>query len=96
MTSRSATRVHLMDRGLLKPGHFADIVVFDPEKIADLATFEDSNRLSAGMHYVLVNGQLVIDAGKQTVARPGRGLRGPGYRRVPGSAGTTSTNGTSP
>jgi dihydroorotase/N-acyl-D-amino-acid deacylase len=80
MSSRSAARVHLVDRGQLQPGRFADIVVFDPEAIQDVATFEDPNRLSVGMRYVLVNGQLVIDAGKQTNARPGRGLRGPGYR----------------
>src|SRR5262249_34533760 len=80
MTSRSANRVGLVDRGLIKPGFFADLVVFDPEKIQDVATFEDPNRLSVGMQYVVVNGQLVIDGGKQTDARPGRGLRGPGYR----------------
>jgi N-acyl-D-aspartate/D-glutamate deacylase len=81
MTSRSANRVHLVDRGLLKPGYFADIVVFDPDKIADLATFEEPNRRSVGMQFVLVNGQLVIDKGEQSAARPGRGLQGPGYTR---------------
>jgi dihydroorotase/N-acyl-D-amino-acid deacylase len=81
MTSRSATRVHLVERGLLSPGYFADIVVFDPETIHDVATFEDPNRPAVGMRYVVVNGQLVIDEGKQTEARPGRGLRGPGYKQ---------------
>jgi N-acyl-D-amino-acid deacylase len=81
MTSRSANRVGLVDRGLLKPGYFADIVVFDPNQIADVATFEEPNRRSIGMRFVLVNGQLVIDEGKQTDARPGKGLRGPGYSR---------------
>jgi dihydroorotase/N-acyl-D-amino-acid deacylase len=81
MTSLAANRVHLADRGLLKPGFFADVVVFDPQQIHDVATFEDPNRLSAGMQYVLVNGGMVIFAGKQTNALPGRPLRGPGYRK---------------
>ena len=81
MTSLAANRVHLVDRGLLKPGFFADLVVFDPQQIHDVATFEDPNRLSAGMHYVLVNGGVVIFAGKQTNALPGRPLRGPGHRK---------------
>lgn len=79
MTSLAANRVHLVDRGLLKPGFFADIVVFNPQRIHDVATFDDPNRLSIGMRYVLVNGQPVISAGKQTAALPGRPLRGPGY-----------------
>ena len=81
MTSLAANRVHLADRGLIKPGFFADVVVFDPQQIHDVATFEDPNRLSAGMQYVLVNGGVVIFAGKQTNALPGRPLRGPGYRK---------------
>jgi len=80
MTSLAANRVHLIDRGLLKPGYAADVVVFDPQQIRDVATFEDPNRLSAGMRYVLVNGQAVVFAGKQTNALPGRPLRGPGYK----------------
>jgi len=64
---------------LLKPGFFADIVVFNPQRIHDVATFDDPNRLSIGMRYVLVNGQPVVSAGKQTAALPGRPLRGPGY-----------------
>ncbi len=82
MTSLAANRVHLSDRGLLKPGFFADVVVFDPRQIHDVATFEDPNRLSAGMQYVLVNGGMVIFAGKQTNALPGRPLRGPGYKKA--------------
>jgi len=84
MTSLAANRVHLADRGLLKPGFFADVVVFDPQQIHDVATFEDPNRLSAGMQYVLVNGGVVVFAGKQTNALPGRPLRGPGYIKRPG------------
>lgn len=81
MTSLAANRVHLEDRGLLKPGFFADVVVFDPQQIRDVATFEDPNRLSVGIRHVLVNGQAVIAAGKQTNALPGRPLRGPGYKK---------------
>lgn len=81
MTSLAANRVHLVDRGLLKPGFFADVVVFDPLQVHDVATFEDPNRLSVGMRYVVVNGGVVIFAGKQTNALPGRALRGPGYRK---------------
>ncbi|HZS49347.1 MAG TPA: D-aminoacylase [Bryobacterales bacterium] len=75
-----AGQMRLADRGLLKSGLWADIVVFDPDKIRDLATFENPNRLSEGMQYVLVNGTPVIDGGKMTGARPGKVLRGPGYR----------------
>jgi len=74
MTSLAANRVHLDSRGLLKPGFFADVVVFDPEQIRDVATFEDPNRLSVGVRDVLVNGQLVISGGRQTSALPGRPL----------------------
>lgn len=81
MTSLAANRVHLIDRGLLKPGYFADVVVFDPKEVRDSATFEDPNRLSIGMRYVIVNGGMVVFAGKQTNALPGRPLRGPGYKK---------------
>jgi dihydroorotase/N-acyl-D-amino-acid deacylase len=60
MTSLAANRVHLVDRGLLKPGYFADVVVFDPQQMRDVATFEDPNQLSTGMRYVIVNGGLVM------------------------------------
>ena len=80
MTSLAANRVHLLDRGIIKPGAFADVVVFDPQKIRDVATFEDPNRLSVGMRFVLVNGEPVVLEGKQTAALPGRPLKGPGYR----------------
>jgi dihydroorotase/N-acyl-D-amino-acid deacylase len=80
MTSLAANRVHLVERGLLKPNFFADVVVFDPKQVKDVATFEDPNRLSTGMRYVIVNGQTVIDAGRQTNALPGRPLRGQGYK----------------
>ena len=80
MTSLAANRVHLVDRGMLRPGFFADVAVFDPRQIRDVATFEDPNRLSVGMRFVLVNGEPVVAAGKQTTALPGRPLRGPGYK----------------
>jgi dihydroorotase/N-acyl-D-amino-acid deacylase len=80
MTSLAANRVHLVDRGLLRPGSFADVVVFNPQQIRDVATFEDPNRLSTGMMYVIVNGVPVVFNGKQTNALPGRPLRGPGFK----------------
>jgi N-acyl-D-amino-acid deacylase len=75
-----AQKVGLTDRGVLKQGLWADVVVFDPEKIRDLATFGEPNQLSVGMEYVLVNGIPVIAGGKATNALPGKVLRGPGYR----------------
>ena len=79
MTSLAAHRVGLDDRGLLKPGMAADITVFDPSGVADKATFAQPHQPSAGFAYVFVNGQKVLDHGALTAARPGRGLRGPGY-----------------
>ena len=79
MTSLAAQRVGLSDRGLLKAGMAADITVFDPASVADKATFEQPHQPSVGFAYVFVNGQKVLDHGKLTAARPGRGLRGPGY-----------------
>src|SRR5579862_170410 len=76
-----AQRMHLTDRGVLKQGMWADVVVFDPATIRDVATFENPNQLSQGMVYVLVNGVPVIDGGKMTNALPGKVLRGPGYKR---------------
>jgi len=81
-TSLPAQRMRITDRGVLKAGMWADIVVFDPATIHDLATFENPNQLSVGMKYVLVNGTLVISDGKMTDALPGKVLRGPGYRGV--------------
>jgi N-acyl-D-amino-acid deacylase len=77
-SSLPAQRMHLADRGVLKAGMWADIVVFNPDNITEHATFEDPNRYSSGMRYVMVNGVLVIDEGKMTRALPGRALRGPG------------------
>jgi len=74
-----AQRMRLTDRGVIKAGMWADVVVFDPGTVRDLATFENPNQLSEGMQYVLVNGVPVIDGGKMTNVLPGKVLRGPGY-----------------
>jgi dihydroorotase/N-acyl-D-amino-acid deacylase len=74
-----AQREHLIDRGVLKLGMWADLVVFDADKIHEVATFEDPNQLSIGMKYVLVNGIPVIDMGGMTGALPGQVLHGPGF-----------------
>jgi N-acyl-D-amino-acid deacylase len=81
MTALPAQKMRLADRGVLKAGMWADVVVFDPEQIADKATFAQPNQLSVGMDYVLVNGVPVIAAGKATNALPGKVLRGPAVRR---------------
>lgn len=75
-----AQRMRLTDRGVLKQGMWADVVVFDPATIRDVATFDNPNQLSQGMEYVLVNGIPVIEEGKMTGALPGKVLRGPGYK----------------
>jgi dihydroorotase/N-acyl-D-amino-acid deacylase len=79
MTSLAASRVGLMDRGILRPGTFADITVFDPDTIKDVATFSNPMHYSTGVKYVFVNGRPVIWEGTITEERPGRALRGPGY-----------------
>ncbi len=77
-SSLPAQRMRISDRGVLKAGMWADIVVFDPDSVRDLATFEKPNQLSEGMRWVLVNGVPVIADGKATGALPGKVLRGPG------------------
>ena len=74
-----AQRMRLTDRGVLRTGMWADVVIFDPATIHDVADFEHPNQLSQGTDYVLVNGVPVIEQGKMTGALPGRVLRGPGY-----------------
>jgi N-acyl-D-aspartate/D-glutamate deacylase len=78
-TSLPAQRMRLSDRGVVKQGMWADLVVFDPGVVRDLATFENPNQLSIGMAYVLVNGVPVVADGRMTDALPGKVLRGPGY-----------------
>ena len=80
MTSKAATRVHLADRGVIRPGMMADITVFDPATIRDVSTFEDPRHYSIGVKHVFVNGKRVVADGAITNERPGRALRGPGYR----------------
>ncbi|MGA2533361.1 MAG: D-aminoacylase [Candidatus Aminicenantales bacterium] len=80
MTSLPASRMRLRDRGLLRPGMAADIVAFDPDTVQERSTYADPNHYSQGFAYVAVNGELVVDGGKITNARPGRPLFGPGYR----------------
>lgn len=82
MTSAVATRLSIHDRGLLEPGMFADVVVFDPATIADRATYENPKQLSVGVRDVWVNGVQVLRDGKHTGTTPGRALRGPGYRSL--------------
>ena len=80
MTSAVATRLSIPDRGLLKPGMRADVVVFDPAVVADRATFERPHQLSVGIEDVFVNGVQVLRQGQHTGAKPGQIVRGPGYR----------------
>jgi N-acyl-D-amino-acid deacylase len=80
MTSLPAQRFRLTDRGLIRPGLWADVVVFDPQAVTDKATFEKPHAYSEGFAFVLVNGEVVIEGGKHTGARPGQILLGPGAR----------------
>ena len=80
MTSLAASRVGLLDRGILRPGAFADIAVFDPNTIRDVATFSDPMHYSVGVKYVFVNGRPVVWDGAITDERPGRPVRGTGYQ----------------
>jgi len=81
MTSLPASRMGLADRGILRPGMAADIAVFDPATVRERSTYADPLHYSEGIPYVIVNGELVVDGGRITAARPGRALRGPGYRK---------------
>ncbi|HEV2182619.1 MAG TPA: amidohydrolase family protein [Candidatus Acidoferrales bacterium] len=81
ITSLPAEREHLAKRGLLRPGFYADITIFDPATIIDKATYAAPNQVSDGVHYVFVNGQLEYENGDLTGAMAGRALRGPGWRK---------------
>ena len=81
MTSLPASRMGLADRGILRPGLAADVVAFDPAKVRDRSTYADPLHYSEGIPFVMVNGELVVDGGRITSARPGRALKGPGYRK---------------
>jgi N-acyl-D-aspartate/D-glutamate deacylase len=75
MTSAPAARLGLRDRGLLRDGLAADVVVFDAARVRSLATYEEPRRYPVGIEHVLVNGELVIESGRHTGALPGRALR---------------------
>jgi len=79
MTSLPAQILSIQDRGLIKQGYYADIVIFDSNTIIDKATFKDPHQYAVGVHSVLVNGVIVIDQGVHNGNKPGRVLRGPGY-----------------
>src|SRR6516165_2273907 len=83
MTSLAASRVGIMDRGILRPGMLADIVVFDSKTIEDVATYSDPLHYSVGVKFVFVNGRPVVWDGSITQERSGRALRGPGYKTAP-------------
>ena len=83
LTSLPATRMRLFDRGALREGLWADLTIFDFDRIQDNATYENPVAVPAGVDYVLVNGQIVVDEGKHTGAKPGRVLRGSGFSLSP-------------
>ncbi|PYS69340.1 MAG: hypothetical protein DMF69_17315 [Acidobacteria bacterium] len=82
MSGGPAARVGLKDRGLLRAGMFADVVVFNPQTVIDRATFESPNQYPVGIEYVLVNGQVSVAKGGRTSALAGQVLRGPGYKKL--------------
>ena len=86
MTSATALRLHIMDRGLLKPGFKADMVLFDPATVGTPATYTEPHQVSTGIHSVFVNGTAVWQAGKHTGATPGDIVRGPGYQKYTNTA----------
>lgn len=80
MSSAVAERLSIADRGLLRGGYYADVVVFDPQTVGDLATYEAPHQVSTGIVWVIVNGTVVVHDGEHTGALPGRIVRGPGYQ----------------
>ena len=80
MTSMTADRVGHVDRGRIEKGAYADLVVFDPERIQDQATYSDPHRYPTGIDHVIVNGKIVMKAGALTGERSGMWLRGPARR----------------
>ena len=81
MTSLPAQIMRLRDRGMLREGYWADIVVFDPKTVKDVATFEKPKQYPAGIVHVLVNGIAVVENGNHTGAKPGKAILGPGFRQ---------------
>jgi len=86
MTGLPAEILGLKDRGQIKAGFAADVAIFDPARVAETNSFEQPKSYAAGVPFVIVNGVVVIDRGQHTGAKPGRALRGPGFKK----AGTTS------
>ena len=84
LTSLPATNLAIRQRGSLKPGFYADVVVFDPSTIRDNATFAKPQQLATGVEDVFINGVQVLRDGKHTGAKPGRFVRGPGWTGWPG------------
>jgi N-acyl-D-amino-acid deacylase len=80
MTALPAENLKLHRRGMLRPGYYADVVVFDPARIQDHATFDKPHQLATGVVHVFVNGTQVLKDGEHSGAKPGRVVRGPGYR----------------
>ena len=81
LSALPASNLQLKKRGILVPGNYADLAIFDPATIQDLATFEEPKKYAVGMRHVFVNGVQVLKDGTHTGAKPGRVLRGPGYRQ---------------
>ncbi len=81
LSGLSADKLKIKDRGYLKKGNFADVVIFDPEAIQDKATFANPHKLATGVHHVFVNGTQVLKDGEHTGKTPGRVVRGPGYKK---------------
>jgi N-acyl-D-amino-acid deacylase len=93
LSSLPADNLKLSGRGSVKPGYYADIVIFDPENIQDHSTFEKPHQYSTGVHHVFVNGVQVIKDGEHTGATPGQVVRGPGYRTMdPATLPSASSN----
>jgi N-acyl-D-aspartate/D-glutamate deacylase len=80
MTSANAAKIRIYDRGLLRPGQWADVTIFNPNTIIDNATFEKPHQYATGVEYVVVNGKIVLESGRHTGARPGAILYGQGRK----------------
>jgi N-acyl-D-amino-acid deacylase len=80
MTSMNADKLGITDRGRLAEGMWADVTIFDPDRILDRATFENPNQYPAGVHYVIVNGEVTVDNERHTGALAGRVIYGPGKK----------------
>ena len=79
MSSQTARRLSIHNRGLITEGYYADIAIFDADEIIDKATFEEPHQYATGIKFVLVNGQVVVEQGRHTGRRPGKIIYGPGY-----------------